>query len=270
MIPKNGNRFSDQFMRNAPTRRMFLRLLAGAPLLAAGVRSDAREAVIPRLIKQAREHKNISDRIESISRALLGTRYQANTLIGGPHQKEQFVLRDDAFDCVTYCEAVLAGASTNDYSQYQHLLRRIRYAQGEVRWAERNHDFAQWSRRIVENKICRPVDIAPVAIIEKTLTGDGLGMRRYAISAVATPTLMANRKALQVGDVIGFVSRRSELDFFHTGFIAFNRRDALMLRHASQSRGRVVDDDMASFVAATGVKYVTLLRPQEPAQAAQS
>ena len=242
---------------------MFLRLLAGAPLLAAGVRSDAREAVIPRLIKQARKHKKVSERVEFISRALLGTPYRADTLIGGPSQKEQFVLRDDAFDCVTYCEAVLAGALATDYSEYPGLLRRIRYAQGEVGWAERNHDFAEWSRRNVENKICRPVGIAPVATIEKTLTGDGLGKRRYAISAVPTPALMTSPTTLQAGDVVGFVSRRSELDFFHIGFITFNTRGALMLRHASRSRGRVVDDDMASFVAATGVKYVTLLRAQE-------
>jgi Protein of unknown function (DUF1460) len=243
---------------------MVLGLLAGAPLLAAGARSDARQAVIPGLIKQARAHGNVSQRVDFISHALLGTRYQAHTLIGGPHQKEQFVLRDDAFDCVTYCEAVLAAAIAADYAEYQSLLRRIRYAQGEVRWAERNHDFAQWSRRIVENKICRPVGIAPVTTVEKRLNGDGLGQRRYAISAVATPSLMSHQKALQAGDVIGFVSRRAELDFFHTGFIAFSRRGALVLRHASQSRGKVVDDEMASFVEATGVKYVTLLRAQEP------
>src|SRR3954470_3482831 len=112
------------------TRRMFLRLLAGAPLLAVGVRGDAREAVLPRLIKEAREHGDISQRIEFISRALLGTRYQAHTLIGGARPKEVFVLRDDAFDCVTYCEAVLAAAIADDFSQYPDVLRRIRYAQG--------------------------------------------------------------------------------------------------------------------------------------------
>ena len=83
----------------------------------------------------------------------------------------------------------------------------------------------------------------------------------------ATPALMTHRKMLQAGDVIGFVSRRSELDFFHTGFIAFDSRGALMLRHASRTRGKVVDDDMASFVAVTGVKYVTLLRAEEMALA---
>lgn len=249
------------------TRRMFLGLLAGAPILAAGVRSDAREAVIPRLIKEARAHGDVSRRIEFISRALLGVRYQAHTLIGGPRQKEVFVLRDDAFDCVTYCEAVLAAAIAHDYAEYPDILRRIRYAQGEVRWAERNHDFAQWSRRIVENKICSPVGIVPTATVEKSLNGEGLGKRRYAFSAIATPVFMANQKALQPGDVIGFVSRRSELDFFHTGFIAFNKRGRLLLRHASQSHRRVTDEDMAAFVGATGVKYITLLRAEAPAPA---
>jgi hypothetical protein len=250
------------------TRRVFLGLLAAAPFLA-GARSDAREAVLPRLIKDAREHGDIGQRIDFISRALLGTRYQAHTLIGGPRRKEQFVLRDDAFDCVTYCEAVLAAAMANDFAEYPGILRRIRYAQAEVRWAERNHDFAQWSRRIVENNLCRPVGIQPSTTVEKTLIGSGLGRRHYRFAATATPALMASRKALQAGDVIGFVSRRAELDYFHTGFIAFNRQGALLLRHASQSHGKVVNEDMASFVAATGVKYVTLLRAQERAFAQQ-
>jgi hypothetical protein len=264
MIPKSGNRFSDQIMRNQTSRRMFLRLLAGVPFFAAGVRGEAREAVIPRLIKEAREHGSVSQRIDFVSRALLGVRYQSYTLIGGPRRKELFVLRDDAFDCVTYCEAVVAAAISKDFSQYPDVLRRIRYAQGEVRWRERNHDFAQWSRRIVENRICRPVDIAPSTTIEKRLSGSRLGKRRYDISAVTTATLMANQKALQAGDIIGFVSRRSDLDFFHVGFIAFDKRGALVLRHASQSHGRVVNEDMESFIATTGVKYVTLLRAEEP------
>ena len=246
------------------TRRVLLSVLAGAPLLA-GIRSDAREAVMPRLIRQAREHGAIAQRVEFISRALLGARYQADTLIGGPRRKEQFVLRDDAFDCVTYCEAVLAAAIATDASGYVEVVRRIRYAQGEVRWTERNHDFAQWSRRIVENKFCRAVDIAPSIKLEKALDGSGLGKRHYVIRAVATPTLLASRKALQAGDIVGFVSRRSELDFFHTGFVAFDPRGALMLRHASQSHGKVVDEPMTSFAARTGVNYVTLLRAQEPA-----
>jgi len=36
-----------------------------------------------------------------------------------------------------------------------------------------------------------------------------------------------------------------------------------MLRHASRSRGRIVDDRMDRFVAANRVQYVTLVRAAE-------
>lgn len=217
---------------------------------------------MPRLIEQAKAYEKISQRIDSISRALIGRPYRGHTLIGGPDRKEVFVVRDDAFDCVTYCEAVLAAAIARDYAAYPELLKRIRYAHAEVRWADRNHDFALWSRNNLDNKICQPTSITPSVVIEKRLDGNGLGKRRYALPAIATPRLVASQQALQVGDVIGFVSRRPELDYFHTGFIAFGK-GRLMLRHASRSQGRVMDEDMASFLFRSGAKYVTLLRPAE-------
>lgn len=250
-----------------PTRRTFLRLLAGGSVFAIASRSEAREPVLERLIRQARDQGDVSQRIDFIARSLLGTRYQAHTLIGGPRIPEKFVMRDDAFDCVTYCEAVLAAALAKDFSEYPAILRRIRYAKDDVRWAERNHDFAQWNESAIAKRICRPVGIAPAVTVEKNLSGGGLGKRNYSFSAVATSTLLAQQKALQAGDVIGFVSRRSDLDFFHTGFIAFGRRETLMIRQASQSYGRVVDESMASFIARTNVRYVTLLRAQETALA---
>ena len=83
--------------------------------------------------------------------------------------------------------------------------------------------------------------------------------------AVAKETLLANAKLLAPGDIIGFVSRQKTLDYFHTGFIAFGPKDELMLRHASQHHRKVVDEPMSGFCAANRVKYVTLLRPVEPA-----
>ncbi len=53
------------------------------------------------------------------------------------------------------------------------------------------------------------------------------------------------------------------LDYYHTGFIAFGKSGELMLRSASLSRGRVLDEPMAGFTAANPVKYVTLLRAAE-------
>src|SRR5689334_5681087 len=172
---------------------MLLQLLAGAPFFAAGLHADAREPGMARLIKHARERETVSQRIDFIARSFLGTRYQAHTLIGGPRSKEQFVLRDDAFDCVTYCEAVLAGAIARGVSEYPDILRLIRYANNEVRWSERNHDFAQWNRNALDKKICRPVTIPPETTIEKALSDGGLGKRRYRFAAVSTPVMLANR-----------------------------------------------------------------------------
>ena len=253
-------------MEQPTTRRSVLRFLAGAPLLAATADfAFAREsALIGRLIAEARAQPDISHRIDFISRSLLGMKYQANTLIGGPKLQEVFVVRDDAFDCVTFCEVVLAAAMAHDLPEFESALRRIRYEHGQVQWADRNHYFAEWSRRAVENRICRPVAMQPSIAIDKTVNYSNQGKRRVSMTGIPRATLLANKNLLSPGDVIGFVSRRSYLDFYHTGLVAFGKNGELMLRHASQSRRRVLDERMETFLAVNGVKYVTLLRAADP------
>ncbi len=64
------------------------------------------------------------------------------------------------------------------------------------------------------------------------------------------------------------MTQRPNLDYFHIGFIAFAKDGTLLLRHASLSRYRVLDESMERFLGTNRVRYVTLLRPQEPAGAA--
>src|SRR3954453_23341080 len=255
------------------TRRQFLRLLVGPPLLAVGgnfalaAKIDGvsagitKTALIERLIGEARGLPNCSDRIDFISRKLLGIRYQANTLIGSPKHPEKFVVRDDAFDCVTFCEVVLAAALALDMAEFENSLRRIRYDRGHVQYDRRNHYFADWCKRNIENGICRPVAIEPSITIDKTLTWHReFGKHPVSFVAITKETLLANSKLLAPGDIIGFTSRRAGLDYYHTGLVAFGKTGELLLRNASQSRGRVVEDKMAAFVSVNPVKYVTLLR----------
>ena len=136
-------------MQRTITRRALLQLIAGMPLAGVvGSPAFARErSLIGDLIAEARTLPLASERISFISRSLLGVRYQANTLIGGPRHREVFVVRDDAFDCVTFCEVVLAAALARDFAEFETSLRRIRYRHGDVKWEERNHYFADWTRR---------------------------------------------------------------------------------------------------------------------------
>jgi hypothetical protein len=246
-------------------------MLAAAPLLATAVGGSAvaqpAAASIARLIKEARAvpdaQASVSERMDFISRALLGIRYRANTLIGGPQLPEQFVVRDDAFDCVTFCEFVLAAALARDYREFETVLRAIRYERGEVIWSERNHYFAEWCRYAIQKGICGPVAVPGVITIDKTVNWGIQGQRRVSIAGIPSQGLLANSALLANGDIIGFLSRRPNLDFFHTGLVIFEDDGALMLRNAAQSRGRVVDEPMAQFLATNRVQYVALLRPLE-------
>jgi hypothetical protein len=252
------------------SRRDVLRLLAAGAAVAAGARpARAHETHIERLIYQASAYQRISQRIDFISAALRGTRYLGYTLIGGPRRPEKFVVRDDGFDCVTYCETVLAAAIARNLGEFETVLKKIRYHNGVVAWRERNHYFFEWGEHNVENGICRWVNMDGAVEIKKTVDSQkGLSKRRFAMRVIPRAVFLANKPMLKSGDIIGFVSHQPDLDYFHAGFIAFAREGTLLLRHASESAHRVRDERMERFLARYSVRYVTLLRPQEPKRAA--
>jgi hypothetical protein len=263
-------------MQPVTDRRNVLRLLGGLPLAGlpllglAGPAFAARSALIGRLMEQSRPLPRVSERIDFISGRLVGIRYQSNTLIGSPTLPEKFVVRDDAFDCVTYCEVVLAAAIAPSFAEFEPTLRRVRYAHGKVQYDARNHYFAEWCQRNIENGICRPVAIEPSVKYDKTVTWhQEFGRRKVSIMAVARSTMMDNAKLLAPGDIVGFTSGRASLDYYHTGFVAFGRNGELLLRNASRSRGRVLDERMVDFVTANPVQYVTLLRAVETGPVAE-
>lgn len=249
------------------SRRDILYLLAGGAAISSAdiMPGSAAEARIGRLIDEARGKSPISQRLEFISGALRATRYQGYTLIGGPKRPEQFVVRDDAFDCVTFCETVLAAARADNPAEFDAVLRNIRYRNGVVSWRERNHYFFEWGQHNIENNVCRSVTLDGSIKIDKDVYWHKeLGRRRFSIAAIPGAVFLANKRQLTTGDIVGFITQRPNLDYFHVGFIAFDSGGELLLRHASQSRHRVLDERMDRFVAVNRVRYVTLLRPQEP------
>jgi hypothetical protein len=151
--------------------------LASAPALARAPQIDR----ILHLMGEARSRGPISQRIDYIAGALKGTSYKGFTLVGGPHRPEQFVMRDDAFDCVTYCETVLAAAIAHDRASFETALRDIRYHNGVVSWRERNHYFFEWSQHNIENKTCRAVTMDGAMPLDKTVFWHrDLGKRHFA------------------------------------------------------------------------------------------
>lgn len=251
---------------SALSRRTILGLFAGAAALAiGGPEARAEHARMSRLIEKAHELPSIGARVDFISRALLGAPYRGHTLIGGPRRPEKFVTRDDVFDCVTYCEAVLAAAMVRKADDYADTLRHIRYRDGAVDWRERNHYFSQWCERNVANRKCRPVAVPGGATFDKTLAYmPELGAQRMQLAAVPRESLLSNKELLASGDIIGFLSQRPKLDYFHIGFVIVAPDGGLWLRHASKSRRRVLDEPLVRFLNLNRVKAVTVLRAMEP------
>jgi hypothetical protein len=66
---------------------------------------------------------------------------------------------------------------------------------------------------------------------------------------------------LQSGDLMFFVSTRKNLDVFHAGIIVCDGKSVLM-RHASRSRGAVVEEELSEFLKANRMAGVIVVRPQ--------
>jgi hypothetical protein len=248
------------------SRRCILQILAGgAAFVAGGGASLAAEARIAVLIEAAQVLPGVARRVDFIASALRDATYRGYTLIGGPRQPEKFVARDDGFDCVTFCETVLAAAKAANLGEFESNLKAIRYRDGVVAWRERNHYFFDWSQHNIENKTCRAITLDGAVELQKSVYWHPeLGRRQFAMTVIPRAVLLANKGKLAAGDIIGFVTMRPNLDYFHVGFVAFGKGGELLLRHASQSRHRVLDERMDRFCAVNRVHYITVLRAEEP------
>ena len=247
---------------SALSRRMLLRLAATA---AAGlVRPGfALESKVPRLIEEARRLPRIGQRIAYISHAFLGAPYIVDPLGGGANEKEDLVLREDGFDCVTFCETVLATARAQTPAEFKSELRRMRYRDGKVDWFARNHYFAEWGINNTANGMCRPVALPGAVRISKTLNYMR-DLKPVTVSFAANPraSLFDHRDRLATGDILAFVSQRPGMDVFHTGVLIVDS-ETLILRNAAKSQGRVLDQRLADFLDFNGTRQVMILRPQE-------
>ena len=249
-------------------RRSALHLLAGGAAFAAGVTpGSTAEARIDRLIKEARDKGPISKRLDFISGALRGTRYQGYTLIGGPRRPEKFVVRDDAFDCVTFCETVLAAAIANN--------RRIRSSSAQ-RPLSRRYGRPGVSVIIISS------NGASTMSRTRPAAGSTLeGARRYRKDrSIGKRARHAAHFAMRVIPQCRFSRRQRQARkwrhrrlcdaaagsrLFPCRVCCF-RQSGRVAAAARVAKPRIAcwTKRMDRFVAVNRVRYVTLLRPQEP------
>ena len=228
-----------------------------------GVKTREVERVLSILRKDGLEKAGFEARVERVSRYFVGRQYAANPLGGGPEIDESFRVSFGEFDCVTYVEIVLALACSNTPGGFYRELRALRYKGGKVDWFTRNHFMTGWLRsnvaRGVVTSLTRGSDTH-----SKTRTLEGVaGLPSHVTTFRFFPKRRFSRVRphIRTGDLMIFVSTKTHLDVFHMG-ILIRANEQILLRHATRSRGKVIEQDVVAFIRSNRMPGFILARPR--------
>jgi hypothetical protein len=220
---------------------------------------------IEQLLSATRFDDSINNRIDILSRRLLGRSYEPNPLIGSADRAEVFTTSLDGFDCVTYIETVMALARASNVNDFTTWLRKIRYDAGRIQWKRRNHYITGWIRNGVRNGIVRPVSMRAVRTVSRERVLNvvpGITAQRIRLKCISKTMVPRLAGRLQNSDLIFFVSTCKNLDVFHAGIIVRDGKNIAM-RHASRNKGLVVEQELSEFLKANRMTGVIIVRPQE-------
>jgi cell wall-associated NlpC family hydrolase len=218
---------------------------------------------VEQLLSKTKGDRSAANRIDFFSRQFLGQSYEPNPLTGTADTAEVFSASFEGFDCVTYIETVLALALASNVDDFTEWLRKIRYERGRIQWDQRNHYMTLWIRNNVREGIIKPVSMPAVPTLtrERILNVvPGLAPQRTRVKCVPKRGLPRLERYLQTGDLIFFASTRKHLDVFHAGIIV--RDEKVSMRHASRSKGAVVEQELTDFLKANRMIGVIVMRPQ--------
>jgi Protein of unknown function (DUF1460) len=220
-------------------------------------------------IEQGCKHeRSIVSRIEALSHYFLGCAYTPNPMIGSADTAEVFTVSLDRFDCVTYIEICFALALASNVDDFVEWLRKIRYERGCVRWDRRNHYMTLWIRNNLREGIIKSVwpQTVPIVTRERLLNiVPRLAARRVRMRCLPKAAAARSGTYLQTGDLIFFASTRRHLDIFHCGII-MRKDENILMRHASRSKGVVVEQELTEFLETNRMAGIIVVRPQESAE----
>jgi cell wall-associated NlpC family hydrolase len=218
---------------------------------------------VEQLLLKTKSHGSPASRIDALSHYFLGRPYKANLLIGSSGTPEVFTASLDGFDCVTYIETILALARASHADDFTKWLQRIRYEDGRIQWTRRNHYMTGWIRNNTKAGVVRLLSLPPKATVMRSRVLNllpGLAPKRVRVKCIPKSDIHRLEPSLETGDLIFFASTRKNLDVFHGGIIVRDGQ-TLLMRHASRSRGLVVEQGLDEFLKANRMAGVIVVRP---------
>ncbi len=222
-------------------------------------------------------HAVSPSRLRAISGRYLGVPYRLDCLgeATGPDRDPLFSRK--YADCQTLVEQVMAEAIAPWVGGLDAAVRLIRYRRGQVRLENRHHYCVPdwliypWPARDVTAQvggnhvkwINRQIDLP------KLLSSRGGDPKRSgAVARAVKTTYLPRAKVAAVqaqipdGSVVLFVLDRPDIVAGHVGFL-FRNKGTLILRHASQTRKKVIDEPLLEYLprARRSVIGIKILQP---------
>ncbi len=206
---------------------------------------------------------SLSERVELISASFLNTPYLIAPLEGSDKTEEKFTVKLGKFDCVTFCETVLALSFADSCESFLAILKKIRYSGNSVKWTERNHYSVDWISSNEEKGFILNITPGKLSVkISRTLNClEGFPPQQRTISYLPTEKISCFSQSIQTGDLICFGTTCENLDVKHMGILIW-QENKLILRHASKRGGKVMDECLWEFLGKFGKSPgVVLARP---------
>lgn len=234
-------------------------------------RSDS--VKVMRLLHKASRLPRETNLMLYFARQLCGLPYVAHTL--DIHKEEQLVVNLRKMDCTTYVENVLAlkmcmDSGHHTFEEFCKCLRLVRYRDGIVAYANRQHYFTYWIEQNVKKGLVSDIHepVPPFSAIQTVRVNymtlhagkysmlvqhpewkplirkmeDSISGCRYRYipkGMLGNQTLL--RGTIHDGDIIVILTSKSGLDTSHIG-IAVWHSDGLHLLNASAIRHRIVEE----------------------------
>lgn len=215
---------------------------------------SGRAQFAPSLTKAIQESRAKED-LTYIGLHFLGKPYTRNSLSSS--NSETLVADLSSFDCVTFIENSLALAHSKGIdSLYRTALRHYRYAGDSIQYEKRFHYFSDAMGQLgfpllgtsnLLHKSPKTFSYLSSYLANKKSTKVNFKVLRAHEHELAqrpfyyTPNASIEQLLpfLKSGDLIGLVSKKSSIDFSHTGMV-YRMNGKVFLLHASQEFKRVM------------------------------
>jgi len=209
-------------------------------------------------------------RLEAISRAYLGVPYRLDCLGEGSGPDTDPLFTRKSVDCQTLVEQVMAEAIAPWVGGQQSAVRLTRYHGGKVRLENRYHycipDWLEnpWPVADITSRIAPKVGRTVNRRIDlPTFLASRGGNPRLSPAAAQTvreayiprARVAAVEGRIPDGSIGVFVLGKPGIVSGHLGFL-FRKKGVLLLRHASQTRKKVIEEPLAVYLGRAPAKFI--------------